>query len=127
MAGSSPHYDAVVFDLLTALLNSWKLWNDVAGSEEAGMRWRARYLEITYGCGPYRPYPVLVEEAATAAGYPASLATALVGRWQELEPWPEVPAVRPGSASAFRSALPPTARSISVGRRRTAPVARSER
>jgi hypothetical protein len=25
-------YDAVVFDLLTALLNSWKLWNAVAGS-----------------------------------------------------------------------------------------------
>ena len=49
-------YDAVVFDLLTALLDSWTLWNAVAGSEEAGMRWRRRYLEITYGCGSYRPY-----------------------------------------------------------------------
>ena len=28
-------YDAVVFDLLTALLDSWTLWNDVAGSPEA--------------------------------------------------------------------------------------------
>ena len=33
-----------------------------------------KYLEITYGCGAYRPYPALVEEAAVAAGYPASLA-----------------------------------------------------
>ena len=44
-------YDAVVFDLLTALIDSWRLWNSVAGSPEAGMVWRRRYLEITYGCG----------------------------------------------------------------------------
>jgi 2-haloalkanoic acid dehalogenase type II len=93
MHASEKKYDAVVFDLLTALLNSWKLWNEIAGSEEAGMRWRARYLEITYGCGPYRPYPALVEEAAVAAGYPASFAQQLVARWHELEPWPEAPAV----------------------------------
>ena len=93
MSAGAAKYDAVVFDLLTALLDSWKLWNDVAGSEEAGMRWRRKYLEITYGCGAYRPYPSLVEEAAVAAGYPASLAQDLVARWQELEPWPEVPAV----------------------------------
>jgi hypothetical protein len=30
-------YDAVIFDLLTALLDSWTLWRDVAGSSEAGM------------------------------------------------------------------------------------------
>ncbi|WP_395708628.1 hypothetical protein [Reyranella sp.] len=37
-------YDAVVFDLLTVLLDSWSLWNDVAGSAEAGLAWRRRYL-----------------------------------------------------------------------------------
>jgi 2-haloacid dehalogenase len=26
-------YDAVLFDLLTALLDSWTLWNNVAGSD----------------------------------------------------------------------------------------------
>jgi 2-haloacid dehalogenase len=93
MPATPARYDAVVFDLLTALLNSWKLWNDVAGSEEAGMRWRRKYLEITYGCGAYRPYPTLVEEAAVAAGYPSSFAASLVARWDELEPWPEAPAV----------------------------------
>jgi hypothetical protein len=30
-------YDAVVFDLLTALIDSWTLWNAVAGSQAAGM------------------------------------------------------------------------------------------
>ena len=57
-------YDAVVFDLLTALIDSWTLWNDVAGSPENGMKWRRRYLGITYGCGAYRPYETLVREAA---------------------------------------------------------------
>lgn len=86
-------YDAVVFDLLTALLDSWTLWNSVAGSEEAGLRWRRRYLEITYGCGGYRPYETLVREAAVDVGMPAALGDELDRRWQELAPWPEAPAV----------------------------------
>ncbi len=86
-------YDAVVFDLLTALLDSWTLWNAVAGSEEAGMRWRRRYLEVTYGCGAYRPYETLVRDAAVDVGLPAELGSALERRWRELQPWPEAPAV----------------------------------
>jgi hypothetical protein len=30
-------YDAIVFDLLTALIDSWTLWNSVAGTHEAGL------------------------------------------------------------------------------------------
>jgi 2-haloalkanoic acid dehalogenase type II len=86
-------YDAVVFDLLTALIDSWTLWNTVAGSDEAGMRWRQRYLEITYGCGHYRPYETLVREAAADVGLPAMLGDTLERRWLELAPWPEVPAI----------------------------------
>jgi hypothetical protein len=86
-------YDAVVFDLLTALLDSWTLWNEAAGSPEDGMRWRKRYLEITYGCGAYRPYETLVHEAATYAGLPASCAESLEACWREIEPWPEVPGI----------------------------------
>jgi 2-haloacid dehalogenase len=82
-------YDAVVFDLLTALLDSWTLWNDVAGSPEDGMKWRRRYLEITYGCGAYRPYEALVREAARDVGLPESLGEGLERRWGELAPWPE--------------------------------------
>ena len=86
-------YDAVVFDLLTALLDSWTLWNDVAGSPEAGLKWRRRYLEITYGCGAYRPYETLVREAARDVGLPESRGEALERRWGELAPWPEAPGV----------------------------------
>ncbi|HSR81968.1 MAG TPA: HAD-IA family hydrolase [Hyphomicrobiaceae bacterium] len=88
-----PAYDAVAFDLLTALIDSWTLWNSIAGSPETGMRWRKRYLEITYGCGAYRPYQKLVQEAGADVGLPASCAESLQLRWEELTPWPEVPAV----------------------------------
>src|SRR5215469_13490915 len=88
-----PRHDAVAFDLLSALIDSWTLWNSVAGSGENGMRWRKRYLEITYGCGAYRPYETLVREAAADVGLPASCAASLEARWGELTPWPEVPAV----------------------------------
>jgi 2-haloalkanoic acid dehalogenase type II len=88
-----PAYDAVAFDLLTALIDSWTLWNSVAGSLESGMRWRKRYLEITYGCGAYRPYQKLVQEAGVEVGLPASCAESLEARWGELTPWPEVPVV----------------------------------
>jgi 2-haloacid dehalogenase len=85
-----PLYEAVAFDLLTALIDSWTLWNSLAGSPEVGLRWRKRYLEITYGCGTYRPYEKLVQEAAADVGLPASCAEGLEARWGELAPWPEV-------------------------------------
>jgi 2-haloacid dehalogenase len=89
-------YDAVVFDLLTALLDSWTLWNAVAGSEADGLRWRRRYLEITYGCGTYRPYETLVREAARDVGLPERFGEELERRWPELRPWPDVPQVLKG-------------------------------
>ena len=84
------HIDAVVFDLLTALLDSWSVWNRAAGSEAAGLRWRRHYLGLTYGCGAYRPYEDLVREAADAAGLGAAQAEALAAGWDDLRPWPEV-------------------------------------
>ena len=78
---------AVLFDLLTALIDSWTLWNATAGSEEAGRRWRAEYLRLTYGCGDYRPYETLVREAARATGLLESTADALDARWLDLPVW----------------------------------------
>src|SRR6266478_967250 len=83
-------FDVVFFDLLTALLDSWTLWNNVAGSAEAGGKWRAAYLRRTYETGAYRPYEVLVAEAATEVGLSPILAAQLAARYGELEPWPEV-------------------------------------
>jgi 2-haloalkanoic acid dehalogenase type II len=86
-------YRAVLFDLLTALIDSWTLWNDVAGNPADGRRWRAAYLRRTYGCGDYRPYETLVAEAAAEVALPASRPAALARRWDELAPWPEAPRV----------------------------------
>jgi 2-haloacid dehalogenase len=81
---------AVLFDLLTGLLDSWTLWNNVAGNAEDGRSWRAAYLRITYQTGVYRPYETLVAEAAVAAGLDARLADDLDARYAELRPWPGV-------------------------------------
>lgn len=85
-------YDAVLFDLLTALIDSWTVWNRAAGSEEAGRRWRAEYLKLTYGCGAYRPYESLVAEAAESVGLGAAYAERLEAAWNDLQAWPGVDA-----------------------------------
>lgn len=85
--------ELVLFDLLTALLDSWTLWNSVAGSAHRGRAWRMAYLRATYGCGRYRPYETLVEEAAIEAGLGSQAAAELEARWSELQPWAEAKAV----------------------------------
>lgn len=89
--------EAVLFDLLTALLDSWTAWDRAAGNREAGRRWRAAYLERTYGCGAYRPYETLVREAALATGLETRHADALEAAWDTLAPWDD--------AGAFFAAL----------------------
>lgn len=85
---TSAHYpEAVLFDLLTALLDSWTSWNHAAGSERAGRAWRAAYLRLTYGCGRYVPYEQLVRDAAAEVGLPESAALALEADWLKLVPW----------------------------------------
>ena len=81
---------AVLFDLLTALIDSWTLWDAVAGNSDDGHRWRAAYLKNTYGEGAYRPYESLVREAAIAVGLSADLGDRLIARYGELMPWPEL-------------------------------------
>jgi 2-haloacid dehalogenase len=82
-------FQAIIFDLLSALLNSWQLWNEVAGSDEIGLRWRKRYIRLTYSAGIYRPYEGIVREAAIAEGISEDRAAQLIESWAKLEPWPE--------------------------------------
>ena len=96
---------AVLFDLLTGLIDSWTLWNEVAGSEADGRRWRAAYLRRTYGEGRYRPYEALVAEAAVEVGLTAGLGENLAARYGELMPWPEVPEVLGALRGAARLAV----------------------
>lgn len=83
----SRYPQAVLFDLLTALLDSWTVWNAAAGSEEKGRTWRAEYLRLTYGCGAYVPYETLVRQAASNTGMPAHCADALDAAWGSLPAW----------------------------------------
>jgi 2-haloacid dehalogenase len=88
-----PRFQAVVFDLLSALIDSWTLWAWVAGDEQAGARWRRTCLELIYASGRYRPYEDIVAEAARSAELDPGLAGVLIARWDELAPWPEAPTV----------------------------------
>lgn len=95
----------MLFDLLTALVDSWTLWDAIAGNEPDGRRWRAAYLRRTYGEGGYRPYETLVEEAAVEVGLPPSYSERLAARYGELLPWPEVPEVLGALGGAARLAV----------------------
>lgn len=85
-------FDAVVFDLLTALLDSWSLWNRIAGSDEAGLKWRMEYLRLTYGAGAYRDYGQLVTEAAADAGMVDAdkLSAQLIAAFGDVAPWDDM-------------------------------------
>lgn len=93
---SEPRFavNAVCFDLLTALLDSWALWEAVAtdaGYPGRGESWRHAALRAVTASGDYRPYAVPLREGAIATGLPATLADRLLARWGELRPFPEVP------------------------------------
>jgi 2-haloacid dehalogenase len=111
---------AVVFDLLTALIDSWSAWNAAANGAEAGRRWRGRYLELTYSCGAYQPYERLVEKAAEEAGLSSRAPETLLARWDALAPWPETPRVLTAlKARGFRLGVA-TNCSTELGRRAAA-------
>ena len=90
---ANDEYQAVLFDLLSALLDSWSLWSKVARSEEGGLAWRNRSLQLTQEAGPYRNYEEILRESARDVGEPRERADELVRRWSELAPWPETPHV----------------------------------
>ena len=83
-------YNSIVFDLLTGLIDSWSLWNEIAGSELKGRDWRSRYLQITYKTFEYKKYEDLVLLSAQQAGLKNTNAFKLIDEWERLKPWPEV-------------------------------------
>ncbi|SAL79101.1 haloacid dehalogenase [Caballeronia peredens] len=88
MNDTTSHYPkAILFDLLTALLDSWTLWNESAGSPDKGRIWRAEYLKLTYECGEYVDYETLVQRAARNVGLQQGAADALRRNWRTLQVW----------------------------------------
>lgn len=83
-------YDAILFDLLTGLLDSWTLWDRAAGGAEPGRRWRMEYLRVTFSQGSYRPYEDLVRQAAALQGINGNSTEVLFSGYGGLKPWPDV-------------------------------------
>jgi 2-haloalkanoic acid dehalogenase type II len=102
MSSDPKRYDAVIFDVLTGLIDSWTLWNRVAGDPETGMRWRHHYLQLTYGTGDYQPYEELVVQAAVECDLGEAVGRSLIERWDELRAWPDAKRV----LSALKEQLP---------------------
>jgi len=88
-----PRYEAVLFDLLSALIDSWSLFNAIAGGEQQGGIWRKAFLRRAYATGAYAPYESLLRDSAVEVGMPDSAGGEVVRRWSELQPWPEAAAV----------------------------------
>ena len=84
-------FDAVLFDLLSALMDSWSLWDDLAGDTDLGRKWRMHYLNAASHAVGYTPYLSLVGDSAKAVGISHLQALGLGTRWNELSPWPEAP------------------------------------
>ncbi|HEY8731020.1 MAG TPA: HAD-IA family hydrolase [Candidatus Limnocylindria bacterium] len=83
-----PRYDAVGFDLLTALLDTLPLWRSVAGDDDLGTRWHRANQQLLRG-KPYRAFDDLVHESANELGLERAQATTLLSRWGEALPWPD--------------------------------------
>lgn len=81
--------EAVLFDLLSGLIDSWELWDTIAGDSEHGRVWRRAYLELTYATGKYEDFEALIDEAALNAPVHNNAGVELVDRWDELAPWEE--------------------------------------
>ena len=92
-------FDAVLFDLLSALIDSWSLWDDLAGDTDLGRKWRMHYLNAANHVDGYTPYLSLVADSAQAVGIPRLQAIGLGTRWNELTPWPEAPTLIANLAS----------------------------
>jgi len=58
--------EALAFDLLTALVDSWSLWIDAAADDLRGRAWRRASLRLGTAAGGYRPYEGLVAAARRA-------------------------------------------------------------
>lgn len=79
----------VACDLLTALVDSWTVWERVAGDAEQGRQWRQTSLRMVTACGAYRSYEEIVAEATREVGLPPGKAKELLQRWGEIEPYPD--------------------------------------
>lgn len=90
---------AVMFDLLSAVMNSLEAWSTAAGEPQRGLEWRDAVTRRITAAQSYVPYEEQVVDAAIEVGLPRQAAADLFKQWREMEPWPD-------SAALSRLALP---------------------
>jgi 2-haloacid dehalogenase len=114
--------DAVLFDLLMAVMNSLAIWSEAAGDERAGLAWRDAVTRRITASPAYVPYEEQVVAATADAGLPREAASALFARWREIEPWPDSAALaRLALAYAFVTNCSETLARIAADQARLAP------
>jgi 2-haloacid dehalogenase len=114
-----PRYDAIGFDLLTALLDTWSTWKAVAGDPERGMRWHAASQALLRGRA-YRPFEDIVRESAREVGVSEAQAEEMLRRWGDFAPWPDTSDVLARLGGVRRFIV--TNCSIALGTRAAAPL-----
>lgn len=95
--GASPPHasvapQAVLFDLLMAVMNSLETWSSAAGAE-LGIAWRDSVTDRMRAAGAYVAYDALVEESARDLGVPPAAVQRLRHDWSRMRPWPDAAAL----------------------------------
>jgi 2-haloacid dehalogenase len=81
--------DAVLFDLLMAVMNSLAIWSTAAGDPRRGLAWRDAVTRRIAASPTYVPYEEQVVSAAADVGLTAEAASELFDRWRQMDPWPD--------------------------------------
>ena len=84
-----PRPQAVLLDLLMAVMDSPLTWSAAAGDPELGMAWRDAVTERLRRADRYLPYEVLVAKAASDLGLPAGAPDRLRAEWRRMRPRPD--------------------------------------
>jgi 2-haloacid dehalogenase len=91
--------EAVLCDLLMAVMDSPAIWSRATGDERRGLWWRDAVTGRITASRSYVPYEDLVLEAAAEQGAPRDAVSKLFDGWRAMEPWPD-------SAALARLELP---------------------
>jgi 2-haloalkanoic acid dehalogenase type II len=91
-AESSEAPQALLFDLLMAIMNSLETWSSAVDGE-LGIAWRDAVTDRMRVAGAYVAYDALVEEAARDLGLPTTAVRRLRDGWARMRPWPDAAAL----------------------------------
>jgi HAD superfamily hydrolase (TIGR01493 family) len=85
----APRVEAVLFDLLMAVMDSPAVWARAAGEAGRGLAWRDAVTARMVRSGRYRPYEELVASAADALDLPPTSIDRLWSAWPTMDPRPD--------------------------------------